>query len=196
MTKEELLQITKAATNLHGVLTLLELKAVISNYYPDEKMTVTLLEEELLAILPDDHSINVKHGLVFLEVFLFDEEKLKEILKKQQGKKGYLPQRKEEFLRYASEEYYRPTLEWKNLRRFFLEARNDEEEVEELLSKIRFAQQFSYPIETTFRCVLDHDFLPVEQEKEDEMIELLIEMDNTARKCEHKGNSLWEIKQS
>lgn len=193
MTQDELFQITKAATNLNGVITLLDLRKVVEQYFPSEKMTVTKLEETLLGNIPSDMGLVLRDGLVFLELFLYDEEKLKDILKKQQGKTCYLPHKKEQFLLYASEEYYRPTLEWKTMEQFFLEVRHEKEALGDLMSKIRFEQQFSFPMETTFRSVLEYDFLPMEKEKQDEMIDLLIAMDATARKCEHKGKSLWEM---
>lgn len=193
MTKTELFSTMQAATNLYGIITLLDLRKLIHHYFPGETISVTKLEEEIPLILPEDKSFILKNGLLFLDIFLLDEEMFKNILENQSEKKLYLPLKKEEFYRYESEEYYRPTLEYRVMKDFFAEINPDTQVLEELMARIRFEQQFSYSMETTFRSIVDFNFLPAEKEKQDHMIDLLIAMDATARKCEHKGKSLWEM---
>lgn len=193
MTKTELYTTAQAATNLYGIISLLDLRTLINHYFPQEKMTVTTLEEEIPHIIPLDMHFCLNNGLLLLATFLLNEKTLKDMVQKQSGKKLYLPLKKEEFYRYESVKYYRPTLEYNAVRDFFLEVNPDTQVLEELLCKIRIEQQFSYPMETTFRSIVDHNFLPPEKDKQDHMIDLLIAMDATARKFEHKGKSLWEM---
>lgn len=201
MNSEELFQVAQASAHLYGVIHIRDLRSVYYHYYPKEnQVLLPEFQEEVEQILPKDKSFLMEDNLLMEEVLYFDQENkgsmLGEILQKQGEKPRYLPQKLTQFLLYCDEEYHRPTVEYKSVKAFFAEIDPDEEELEELLSKIRFQQRFSYDMESSFRTILEHNYLPPEKESQDAMIDLLIAMDATARKAKHKGYSLWELERT
>lgn len=195
---QEFLEVTKAAIHLYGVITIRDLAQVVVHYYPEESQFSREKAEELLQKLDFDQvDFMVNQELIMDKILDLDKENdggmLANILEKQKNKPRYFPVKRSQFLQYADVNYHRPTIEYKNLRAFFGRIDPDQEELDELLDQIRFEQCFSYDIDTTFRTILEHNYLPPDPNEQSEMIDLLIAMDATSRKYEYKGHSLWEI---
>lgn len=195
MKHENIYQSALASVNLYGYITMHDFTTLIRHYFPEQTETISDLREIVAEIQPKNGFFSLQDDLILCQVLVEAEDLLEELIKKKQDKPHYYPPTVTAFLKYADEYYFRPTVEYKRVHEFFSKIDPDPDVLEELLSRIRFDQQFSYTIENTFRTIVEENFLPPTKEEQDEMIDLLIAMDATARKLEHNGYSLWELEQ-
>lgn len=181
-----------AACNLYGVIPMDQLWGIYQHYENNEEE----YEDFLYAIDNYRHQTTlIAHvgDLIMFDFLLHDEEGLQDLLRSQGKKPRYIPVKKEEFLCYISEDYFRPNVEYKTLRDFFLNIRPDEEEVDQLMSEIIMCQKFSHPMDMVFRTIVNNDFLPNQDEDQKTMVDMLISLDQQSRKWENKGSTPQEL---
>lgn len=192
--RETIYNMTVTAINLYGAISFEELLTIFTKYYPEECLTVEELECVVINYKERVHYLSfVEDGYVSAAFYCEFPDELEELLRLQEGKPCYIPEKLESFLCYRKEWYEPSTIEFKKATAFFETMDNDKESLESLFGSLQFDFKTNCDLETILRSVEYEGFVPRSEKKMRELIEVLMELDHHARKWCHKGHTAWEL---
>lgn len=198
----ELWEYFDAAARLYGVIPLRKLLEIYNQQNEPISADIFLRFAEILRHESCPYSIlncdALKHHapmndpldweIVAQHVYSDDIEDYYSFTELQADKPYYIPV-KNEFLRYADEDYYPQTTHVRDMRKFLNRVMDSREAADDILLELQDMISIDIDPDSIFRIVAD-DGLDLKNEAEiEEFLSLFVELSNHTRKCTNRGNT-------